>query len=301
MLIGVEWTSQAFEASLIDESGTVLADLKKGMGTTAVRDRRFAETFLELVPEVWRNEASATYFSGMITGRGGWVETGFVETPASLGDLAKTAVARSEGVLPLLFLPGIASIGALPDVMRGEEIRVFAAASDHASATVILPGLHTKYVSVEAGRIMRLGTYMGGETAKLLSRDSLISRLIPADAVVTDAGFGRGLAAAWEDALPGGPLRRLFSARSLVLFDRMPAEDIAGYIAGLMAGAEIAEAEAEWSLRTGPVLVLGESPEAKHYLAALNQRGIPALSKQASAAFSFAALHRALSRPAQFA
>lgn len=301
MLIGVEWTSQAFEASLIDENGTVLANLKKGMGTTAVRDRCFAEAFLELVPESWRNEASAAYFSGMITGRGGWVETGFAETPASLADLAKSAVARSEGGLPLLFLPGIASVGAMPDVMRGEEIRAFAAAADHDGATVILPGLHTKYVSVETGRIMRLGTYMGGETAKLLSRDSLVSRLIPADATISDAGFDRGLAAAWDAAFPGGPLRRLFSARSLVLFDRMPAGDIAGYIAGLMAGAEIAEAEAEWSLRAGPVLVLGESMEAKRYLAALNQRGIPAISKQISVTSSFVALHRALSRPAQFA
>lgn len=301
MLIGVEWTSQAFEASLIDESGTILADIKKDVGTTAVRDRRFAETFFEMVPETWRTQASVAYFAGMITGRGGWIETGFAETPASLGDLAQTAAPRSENGLSLVFLPGIASMGALPDVMRGEEIRVFAAAAEHASATVVLPGLHTKYVSVEAGRIVRLGTYMGGETAKLLSRDSLISRLIPADASISDASFSRGLAAAWDDALAGGPLRRLFSARSLVLFDRMPAEDIAGYIAGLMVGAEIAEAEAEWGLLTGPVFVLGESPEARRYLAALNQRGVPAVSKRASAASSFAALHRALSRPAQFA
>lgn len=301
MFIGVEWTSQALEAALIDDGGTVAAELKTDDGTTSVRDRRFAETFLEVIPKAWREQASAAYFAGMITGRGGWVETGFAETPSSIADLGATAIVRAEGTLPLVFLPGISSTASLPDVMRGEEIRVFAAADEHARATVILPGLHTKYVAVEDGRILRLGTFMGGEAAKLLSRDSLISRLIPPDAPFSEAGFNRGLAAAWDDTLPGGPLRRLFSARSLVLFNRMPADEISGYTAGLLAGAEIAEAETEWSLRDGPVLVLGESPEARRYLAALTQRGIPASAKRASSASSFAQLHRALSRPAQFA
>jgi 2-dehydro-3-deoxygalactonokinase len=142
---------------------------------------------------------------------------------------------------------------------------------------------------------------MGGETAKLLSRDSLISRLIPQDASFSEAGYQRGLDAAWDNTLPGGTLRRLFSARSLVLFERMPAEEIGGYIAGLLAGAEIAEAETEWALRDAPILVLGQSPEAGRYLHALRQRGIPAAAKRAAAATSFATLHRALSRPAQFA
>lgn len=301
MLIGVEWTSQAFDAQLIDVTGEVVAELRRDAGTATIGGGRFAETFAEIVPQAWLEQAEAVYFSGMVTGRGGWVETGFAAAPAGLADIAAAALRQPGRGIPLIFLPGVSSLSALPDVMRGEEIRALAAAADHAKATIIMPGAHTKYVAVEAGCITRLGTYMGGETAKLLSRDSLISRLIPAGAPLSEAGYDRGLMTAWDDALPGGPLRRLFSARSLVLFDRMPAEDIAGYIAGLMAGAEIAEAEAEWSLRTGPVFVLGESTETKRYLAALNQRGIPAISKQASAASSFAALHRALSRPAQFA
>lgn len=294
MLIGVEWTSQALDAQLIDSSGEVIAELHRDAGTAAIRDGRFAETFAEIVPQGWLDQAEAVYFSGMITGRGGWVETGFANAPAGLADLGAAAVRQPGRGLPLVFLPGVSSLGALPDVMRGEEIRVLAAAGEHAKATAVMPGPHTKYVAVEAGRITRLGTYMGGEAAKLLSRDSLISRLIPAGEPLSEAGYDRGLMAAWDDALPGGVLRRLFSARSLVLFERMPAEEISGYIAGLLAGAEIAEAEQEWALHSGPVLVLGASPETQRYLRALRRRGIEAEPRVVATAPSFAGLHRAL-------
>jgi 2-dehydro-3-deoxygalactonokinase len=300
MLIGVEWTSQAFCADLIEDDGRVIDVVQNATGTTAVRDRRFAETFSELLPQVWRNQAKAAYFSGMITGRGGWVETGFVAAPAGLSDIGRAAVTHADAELTLTFLPGVSSLAALPDVMRGEEIRALAAAGQ-ANATVVMPGLHTKFVTVEAERIARLGTYMGGETAKLLSRDSLVSRLIPDGAAISEAGFDRGVATAWDQSLPGGALRRLFSARSLVLFDRMPPDEIAGYILGLLVGAEIAEAEQEWPLRNGPVLVLGPGVEAQRYIRALRQRGIEAEHRQVSAAPSFAKLHQVFSRPEQFA
>lgn len=276
MQIYVEWTSSSFAADLIDEVGKAVAEIRQPLGVTAVKDGAFEARFLELIPDDWRRRATVAYLSGMITGRGGWLETSFAPAPAGLVEIVAQGRRLMVGGSLVVFLCGISADGPLPDVMRGEEVKAIAAAGRHPVATVILPGAHTKYVAIEAGRITRLATYMGGETGALLRRDSLISRLIPEGAAITDAGFEQGLATAWSGDIAGGLLRRLFSARSLVLFERLRREDIAGYIAGLAIGAEILEAEAEWSLGSAPVLVVGSSSDAVRYALALGRRGIAA-------------------------
>lgn len=276
MQIYVEWTSAGFAADLIDEAGTVVAEIRQPIGVNQVKDGAFEARFLELIPGDWRRRAEVAYLSGMIAGRGGWLETDFAQAPAGLAELATQGRHFIVDGLPLVFLCGVSVDNPLPDVMRGEELKAIAAAGGHAVATVILPGAHTKYVAVEHERITRLATYMGGETATLLRRDSLISRLIPEGAAITDAGFDLGLDTAWSGDIAGGLLRRLFSARSLVLFERLPHEDISGYIAGLVTGAEILEAGTEWPLGSVPVLVAGGSPDAVRYLGALRRHGIAA-------------------------
>lgn len=299
MIIGVEWTSANFAAELIDSDGTILGQRQHPTGTTAVKGGAFARVFASLVPPDWLEHAEAVYFSGMVTGRGGWVETGFAPTPASVDDLANAAVALPDQGLPHIFLAGVAAAGELPDVMRGEELKALAAGQGLANAVVVLPGAHTKYVTISDGQIFGLATYMGGEISNLLRKDSLVGRLIPPDGGIDDIGFERGLQMAWRNDLPGTLLRRVFSARSLVLFDHMPASQISGFIAGLLVGAEIAEAEAEWPLRYAPLLVVGDSPEALRYRRAFAARGILARSVTPSTALSFALLHATLSRQAR--
>lgn len=294
MLIGVEWTSSSFGAELIGDEGQVLEQAHQPVGTNAVGDRGFAARFAQLLPPDWLGRADAVYFSGMVTGRNGWVETGFVPAPAGFDDLAGAATTLPGEGIPHIFLPGVSATGALPDVMRGEELKALAAGDGMASAVVVLPGAHTKYVSIADGRIIGLATYMGGEIANLLRKDSLVSRLMPADAAIEDAGFERGLHTVWSSDIHGGLLRRVFSARSLVLFERMPASEISGYIAGLLVGAEIAEAEAEWHLRQALVLVVGNNAEALRYRRALELRDIAAQSVDGATAPSLARIHTKL-------
>lgn len=297
MLIGVEWTSSSLAAELIEKEGTVAEQSLHPTGTNAVTGRNFKEVMTTLLPPDWLGRADAIYFSGMVTGRGGWAETGFAPTPANVDDLAQASVTLPGEGVPHVFLPGVSAAGELPDVMRGEELKALAAGQDMASAVVVLPGAHTKYVTIADGRIVGLATYMGGEISNLLRKDSPVSRLIPADADIDDAGFERGLRLAWKDDIPGGVLRRVFSARSLVLFEQMPASEISGYIAGLVVGAEIAEAEKEWPLRQSSVLVVGDGANASRYQRALTLRGIAANSATPATAPSFARVHATLSRP----
>lgn len=292
MLISVEWTSASFTAELLQPDGRVAAAVRHTEGTNAVAGHAFEDQFLALVEHDWLAAADAIYFTGMVTARNGWIETGFIPVPADLAKLAAAArTTRLRSGPVAYFLPGVSRDDLLPDVMRGEEIKALAVAELCPGAIVVLPGAHAKYVSVVGGQIAGFATYMGGEIAALLRRDSLVGRLIPSDPAIAMDGFERGLDTAWK-ALPGSVLRRAFSARSLVLFDRMRPNEIAGYIEGLLVGSEIAEAEDEWPLAGSPVRVIGEGEAAHRYVLALQRRGYQAESAVARTAGLIATLDR---------
>jgi len=155
---------------------------------------------------------------------------------------------------------------------------------------VILPGAHSKWVRTDGRQIVDLTTYMSGEILNLLRKDSLVSRLIPAGYTPNEHAFARGVDIARDKAaLPGGVLQRVFSARSLVLFDRLPQTDIADYLAGLVIGSEIFEA---LSGRAQPdtIAVLGETPVADQYRRALAMFGIASPPSSGNTVNAFARL-----------
>ena len=240
MYIAIEWTSAAFRALLMDDD-KVLGERRSDRGTVSVPDRAFEATLREELAD-WTGKAERILLSGMITSRNGWIESPFVPTPASASDLATNAITHHvAGLPPLLFLPGIAQTQPLPDVMRGEEMSLFGLTET--DGLFVLPGPHAKWVRIQDGRIIGITTYMSGEILNLLKKDSLVSRLIPETYEEQPQAFHRGVLAAYDEgALPGRILARLFSARSLVLFDLLKPSEISDYLSGLMIGAEIFEA-----------------------------------------------------------
>ena len=290
-IIGVEWTSARLSATLLGADGESLGGTRTGPGTAGLGADQFAEIFRQFVPAAWLLEAEAAYFTGMVTGRGGWVETGFVPAPAPLSALVETArVLEVAGLPRLVFLPGLSVEGALPDVMRGEELKLYAAAPE-GDALLVLPGRHAKWVELRNGQVMRFATYMGGETAALLKADSLVGRLIPDGAPPSPSGFRKGIEAALNGELPGGVMRRLFSARSLVLFDRLERGEIASYIDGLLAGAELVEVQGEWPLADLPIRILGTEVTASDCRDALALLGYTAAIASPDIGPTFARIH----------
>jgi len=289
MYIAIEWTSANFHAWNMAADGTVLAEHKSQSGVNGVKDGAFELVLrAELAP--WLPETRAILLSGMVTSRTGWVESPFVTVPAGISDLFSQSVRRGHADLPILyFLPGVARQNPLPDVMRGEEMSIFGI-QGRLPELVILPGPHSKWVSTDGERIVDLTTYMSGEILNLLRGGSLVSKLIPADHIPNNAAFDRGVAIAKDkDALPGGILQRVFSARSLVLFDQLKPHDISDYLAGVVIGCEIVEALAGLTV-TSPIVVLGQTPVAAFYRRALAQFGIDSPSTTSRAAVAFARL-----------
>jgi 2-dehydro-3-deoxygalactonokinase len=211
--------------------------------------------------------------AGIATSRTGWVESSFAPAPAVSADIAANATWLDlKGTAGLAFLPGVSVSTGLPDVMRSEEIRIFGAGIK-GDATVILPGHHTKWVRIENGRIAAFWTFLTGEMTHLLLRDSIISGLIPTDPLHDEAGFAMGIETALDVGSDGGLLRRLFSARSLVLFDKLAPTQIASYLYGLALTTEAREAFDGLAKRTAEIVILDTGERARRYATVLNALG----------------------------
>jgi 2-dehydro-3-deoxygalactonokinase len=181
--------------------------------------------------------------SGMIGARQGWVEAPYARCPAGLREISAAIVTvetRALGAIGLV--PGVCWFDASgsPDVMRGEETQILGAlaAMARADGTFVLPGTHSKWVRVEAGRIESLATYMTGEVFAALKDHTILGRLMEG-ASEAGAGFEQGVRAASLLQRPGDILRAVFMTRTLGLFDRLAPAQLSDYLSGLLIGAEL--------------------------------------------------------------
>lgn len=251
-LITVDWGTTSRRASLLDARGVAVDRREDALGILAVAEQRFAEALLELVGP-WRKSAPAIpiLLSGMIGSRQGWKETMYVPCPAGLDEVAAGLLTVAMPVLgpdlgDVRIVPGLdVAVAGMPDVMRGEETQIFGAGV--VDGLCVLPGTHSKWATVTGGRITRFSTYMTGEVFSALCGHTILGRLMrSASGEVVEAGTSEVfLAAVKAGAAPGGPgalLHRIFSTRTLGLFDKVPADALVEHLSGLLVGAEIADA-----------------------------------------------------------
>lgn len=271
-LIGIDWGTTSFRASLIGADGGVRDRLAAPEGIMHVKGGRFEAAFSRLLAP-WAGHAGLPVVaSGMITSRNGWVETPYAGLPAGGAELARAIVAHRTGEgREVHFITGLAcDADGAPDVMRGEETQVVGAlASGVADGCLVLPGTHSKWARVSGGRIVRFATYMTGDVFDALRRHTILKALM-GEGGYHDAGFRLGV----EAGLAAGSdlLHRLFHARSLPLFDRLPAEATADYLSGLLVGAEVAGGGAGMA-RGDRVHIIGRDDLADRYELALEIAG----------------------------
>jgi 2-dehydro-3-deoxygalactonokinase len=128
------------------------------------------------------------------------------------------------------------------DVIRGEETQVFGALAKLKidSGRFLLPGTHSKWVTVEDDRVTGFATYMTGEIFSAARDHTILGRLMQ-EGTPTSGSFLRGVA---DGARPGGPgalLNRLFAVRTAGLFGEIAGPDLSDYLSGLLIGAELGD------------------------------------------------------------
>ena len=103
--------------------------------------------------------------------------------------------------------------------MRGEETQILGALDSPArrDRAVLLPGTHSKWVEVAAGRIAALRDLHDRRGVRRAAQHTILGRLM-ADGAATIRAFAAGLARA---RAPGGLLHHLFAVRTEGLFGRL--------------------------------------------------------------------------------
>ena len=269
-LIAIDWGTSSLRGARLDAEGGVLEERAATRGILSVPAGGFAAVFDELFGDWMQAPAALALIAGMAGSRQGWIEAPYCPCPAGLADV----VARLAWVAPgrIAIVPGLSCERAgVPDVMRGEETQVLGALHllGIDAGTLVLPGTHSKWVRVEAGRIVDFATLMTGEFYALLRRHSILARTLPDDDGGFDAAaFDAGIAHALRSP---GLLQSAFSARTLALFDRQPLAQRPSYLSGLVIGEELRTC----ALRGGEQLVvIGTDALTQRYERALASLGL---------------------------
>jgi 2-dehydro-3-deoxygalactonokinase len=274
----VDWGTSNLRVWLVDAAANVLAERQSPEGMGTLSPDRFAGVLENHLAALGADRDLSAVVAGMAGARAGWIEAPYVDTPAGLTDLHLKAVSAPGIDRDVRILPGVCQrTSGAEDVMRGEETQLLGAvASGLSDALFCLPGTHSKWVSLEAGRISRFTTVMTGELFQLISRQSILRLSIGEGRAAADRP---AFAQAVEEALGGdfSLTSRLFSIRAQALLSGADEASAASRLSGLLLGAEIAAMRPR--LGEGEhVQLIGSGALTELYAAALSLAGVQTVS-----------------------
>ena len=268
-LLAVDWGTSSLRGALIQPGGRVLEERSFARGILTVPAGEFAHVFESCFGD-WMLAGAVCLICGMAGSQQGWREAPYCACPVGFDDIAGQLQWLEPGRIAIV--PGLSiERDGVPDVMRGEETQVFGALKllGLSDARLVLPGTHSKWVTVTQGRVTDFSTWMTGEFYALLRQHSILARTLAGGDTAHDAvAFSQGI----DHALHGqGLLNTAFSARTLSLFRRMAAEALPSYLSGLVIGEEL---KAQ-TLKPGDAVVLmGAEELTARYQQALDQLGV---------------------------
>ncbi len=79
------------------------------------------------------------------------------------------------------------------------------------SATLVLPGTHSKWVQVHSGRVTQFQTFMTGEVFALMSQHSILGKTMDLQGAFDEATFLQGVD---QSQHSGSALHQLFAVRN---------------------------------------------------------------------------------------
>lgn len=276
-LLAVDWGTSSLRGALLDRQGQVLEEQSFPRGILTVAPGEFATVFEACFGRWMGTEGTFCLISGMAGSKQGWMEAPYCACPAGFDDVASQLAWVKAGSIAIV--PGLScEREGIPDVMRGEETQVLGALQllGLQDGLLVLPGTHSKWVTVKGGRIADFSTAMTGEFYALLRQHSLLARSLPdTDGDVDWAAFDEGVAMALRGP---GLLQTAFSVRTLSLFGRMAQARLPSYLSGLVIGEEI---RTQHLPAGAEVVLIGSELLTERYQRALAHRN--ALVKRAGA------------------
>jgi len=284
-LAAADWGTSNLRVWLLDRTGALLAERKSGDGMSTAGAKGFANILEGDLAAMGAPADLPAIVCGMAGARQGWVEAGYLDVPARIADFASASTPAPGTARPVRILPGLAQRRTeAPDVMRGEETQLAGANLDAGAHLVCMPGTHSKWVRVEAGKVTGFRTAMTGELFHLMATHSILRHSVGEPPEAGDAsapGFRDALLRAV--ARPQDLTSMLFRIRAGGLLHDMPKTDAAAALSGMLIGAEIAAARAEVPDMRSVVLV-ASGANGERYEAALRLAGYDVASIDADVA-----------------
>jgi 2-dehydro-3-deoxygalactonokinase len=243
--IAVDWGTSNLRAWGIDAAGEVVFSRSSDQGMGKLTPDAYPGVLTSLLSDaVSETAALDILICGMAGARQGWLEAPYLEAPANLAGLAFRGLSPAvpgTGFKPTI-LPGVCQkLAGNEDVMRGEETQLLglSALSPGFSGLVVMPGTHSKWVTLAGSRIERFSTAMTGELYDLLRTHSVLRHSLQGslDGDDRDAGLEAGLDSGLE--APQRLTATLFKVRAGSLLSGRSAPWCAGFLSGLLIGAEI--------------------------------------------------------------
>lgn len=273
----VDWGTSSFRLWLLADDGTVLAERRsdEGMLRAAGEGGGFAAILERHLAELGTDASLPVIVCGMAGARQGWREAGYLDTPCDVAEIMRGALAVDGHPRDVRILPGIAQRnGAAPDVLRGEETQLLGLAADGMrSGVVCMPGTHSKWVTLESGKVTGFSSFLTGELFAVLAQHSILSaavagspELSPNDAAFLDA------AKSVQDS-PQSFSNLLFQIRAGQLLGFSPATEGAARLSGLCIGLELAGASARLGA-SDEVALIASGGLGALYRAVLAARGL---------------------------
>ncbi len=268
-LLAVDWGTSSLRGALLAPDGQVLGERAFARGILTVAPGEFPAVF-DSCFGAWMNPETLCLISGMAGSQQGWLEAPYCPCPAGFDSIASQLAWVEPGRIAIV--PGLCiEAGGVPDVMRGEETQVFGALQllGLDNARLVLPGTHSKWVTVSNRRVTDFSTWMTGEFYALLRQHSILARTLPATDPAPDAAaFEQGVAHALRSQ---GLLHTAFSTRTLSLFKRMATDALPSYLSGLVIGEEL---KSQTLQRGDTVVVMGAPALTARYEQALALLGV---------------------------
>jgi 2-dehydro-3-deoxygalactonokinase len=284
-LIAIDWGTSSLRGARLSANGQVLDSREFPRGILTVPPGQFEAVFHELFGDWMQAEGALCLISGMAGSRQGWQEAPYCPCPAGFAELSQHLLWLQPGRIALV--PGLSclSVDALstPDVMRGEEVQIFGALhmAGRDSATLVLPGTHSKWVQVQGGCVAQFQTFMTGEVFALMSQHSILGKTLDLNGAFDEATFLQGVN---QSQQAGSVLHHLFAVRTLGLFNRLNAPQLTSYLSGLLIGEELRHQTT--LTHTEPVILIGSEALTMRYTLALQHLRIPCQTRGAEATWA---------------
>ncbi|GGC84291.1 2-dehydro-3-deoxygalactonokinase [Undibacterium terreum] len=222
--------------------------------------------------------------SGMITSNVGLSEIPHLPAPAGLQELAQgmqSVVMREVFPQPVWFIPGVRNsvdkVGLhnheAMDMMRGEETEAMALLARlklQGSAMIILPGSHTKLVSIDnEQRIVGCATSIAGELLQAITQHTLLKKSVEGEfaSELHPEMLLAGAAAAQRTGLA----RACFSVRILDLFTESQLNEKANFLLGAVLSGDLLTLKNSSAIRMRPdtSIIISGKPMLRQALALL--------------------------------